>query len=158
MNDKNQKILEEINKTLNKINDRQEANELFSESDKLLNKVDSRVEYSTNQTQASFDRIHDKVFNFNNILIAVYMVLGTFPSETPVLKLWTVFFPIFNLIFLIYLEILQMGIHRFAANEKDWTEKERKDYVKKINRQTLLSLLSFALSLGCLIYLVIEIM
>ena len=152
------KILEEINKTLKEINARQETSELFSESDELLKKVDTRVDHSTNQIQASFDRIHDKVFNFNNILIATYMVLGTFPNESPILKLWTVIFPVFNLIFLILLEIRQMGIHRFAANEKAWTDKERNQYGKKINSQTLLSLLSFGLTLGCLIYLIIEIM
>lgn len=158
MEDKDIKILEEINKTLKEIYSRQETSDLFSESDELLKKVDTRVEHSTNQIQASFDRIHDKVFNFNNILIATYMVLGTFPSESPILRLWTVIFPVFNLIFLIYLEIRQMGIHRFAANEKAWTDKERNQFGKKINSQTLLSLLSFGLTLGCLIYLIIEIM
>jgi hypothetical protein len=158
MEDKDIKILEEINKTLKEINARQETSELFSDSDELLKKVDTRVDHSTNQIQASFDRIHDKVFNFNNILIATYMVLGTFPNESPILKLWTVIFPVFNLIFLILLEIRQMGIHRFAANEKAWTDKERNQYGKKINSQTLLSLLSFGLTLGCLIYLIIEIM
>jgi len=158
MEDKDIKILEEINKTLKEINARQETSELFSDSDELLKKVDTRVDHSTNQIQASFDRIHDKVFNFNNILIVTYMVLGTFPNESPILKLWTVIFPVFNLIFLILLEIRQMGIHRFAANEKAWTDKERNQYGKKINSQTLLSLLSFGLTLGCLIYLIIEIM
>ena len=103
MEDKDIKILEEINKTLKEINARQETSELFSDSDELLKKVDTRVDHSTNQIQASFDRIHDKVFNFNNILIATYMVLGTFPNESPILKLWTVIFPVFNLIFLIFL-------------------------------------------------------
>jgi len=157
MEDKDLKILEEINKTLKEINARQETNELFSESNELLKKVDERVEHSTNQIQNSFDRIHDKVFNFNNILIATFMVLGTFPNESPIIQLWTVVFPISNLIFLIYLEIRQMEIHRFVANEKDWTDIERSQYGKKINTQTLLSLLSFGLSLGCLIYIVIEI-
>lgn len=157
MEDKDLKTLEEINKTLKEINTRHVKNELLSEPDDILKKVDERVEHSTNQIQNSFDRIHDKVFNFNNILIATYMVLGTFPNKSPIIELWTVVFPILNLIFLIYLEIRQMGIHRFAANEKEWTEIERSQYGKKINTQTLLSLLSFLLSLGCLIYLVIEI-
>jgi hypothetical protein len=157
MENKDLKILEEINKTLKEINTRQETNELISESAGILRKVDERVEHSTNQIQNSFDRIHDKVFNFNNILIATFMVLGTFPSNSPILELWTVVFPILNLIFLVFLEIRQMEIHRFAANEKEWTDIERSQYDKKINSQTLLSLLSFGLSLGCLIYLIIEI-
>jgi uncharacterized membrane protein len=86
------------------------------------------------------------------------MVLGPFPSEAPILKMWTVVFPIINLIFLICLEIRQMGIHRLAANEMHWTSVESEKYEKRINNQTLLSLLSFGLSLACLIYLVIKIM
>ena len=50
-----------------------------------------------------------------------------------------------------------MGIHRFAAHEKEWTAIERSQYGKKINTQTLLSLLSLGLSVGCLIYLVIKV-
>ena len=150
MVDKNLEILEEINTTLKEIN-------IHNETNKLSKEIDKRVEYSTNQIQNSFDRIHDKVFNFNNILIATFMVLSTYPSKSPILDLWAVVFPIFNLIFLLYLEIRQMEIHRFAAKERDWTDIERNEYGKKLNSQTLLSLLSFCLSLGCLIYLIIKI-
>lgn len=158
MEDKNYKILEEINKTLKEINFRQESNELMVETNELMNKVERRVEQSTSQIQNSFDRIHEKVFNFNNILIATFMVLATFPNDSPILKLWTVVFPIINLIFLIYLEIRQMGIHRFASNEKRWTSAEREKYGKQISSQNLLSLLSFGLSLACLLFLIIKIM
>ena len=98
------KILEEINKTLKEINVRQKIGEENHDINKVLDVVDRRVEHSINQIQNSFDRIHDKVFNFNNILIGAFMVLGTFPSEIPIIKLWTVFFPISNLMFLIWLE------------------------------------------------------
>lgn len=158
MEDKNYKILEEINKSLKEMNIRQQSDEMMADTNEIMDRVERRVEHSTNQIQNSFDRIHDKVFNFNNILIATFMVLGTFPSDSPILKLWTVVFPIINLIFLIWLEIRQMEIHRFAANEKEWTSVERKKYGKRISSQTLLSLLSFGLSLACLIYLVIKIM
>ena len=158
MEEKNYIILEEINLSLKEINIRLQSDKLMYESNQIMDRVENRVEHSTNQIQNSFDRIHDKVFNFNNILIATFMVLGTFPSESPTLRLWTIVFPIINLIFLIWLEIRQMGIHRFASNEKEWTSVEREKYGKRINSQTLLSLLSFGLSFACLIYLVIKIM
>lgn len=139
------------------MNIRQKSNEMMSDSNQLIEKVERRVEYSTNQIQNSFDRIHDKVFNFNNILIATFMVLGTFPNEAPILPLFTVIFPIINLIFLIWLEIRQMEIHRFTSNEEKWTSVERESLGQKIKNQTLLSLLSFALSFGCLVYLIIQI-
>ena len=154
MNDNTEETLKEISATLKEINSRQKMNERFSEMDDILAKVDRRVEYSTQQIQNSFDRIHDKVFNFNNILIAAFLVLGTFPPQSPLMKLWTVVFPILNLIFMIALEIRQMEIHRFASREVEWTESDRNKYGRKINSQTLLSLLSFALSLACLVYLI----
>ena len=150
----NNEILNEINQTLQKINHRQETSELLAESNKLFDKSDRRVENSLNQIQNTFDKIHDKVFNFNNILIGAYLVLGTFPSESPKLKLWTTIFPIINLVYLVYIDIQQMEIHRFASREQEWTAPEREEYGKKISKQTRLSLLALLLSLGCLIYLI----
>lgn len=150
------KVLDEINKSLQDINRRQDTIERLSESEKLISKVENRVDNSLNQIQTSFDRIHDKIFNFNNIMIASYMVLGTFPSSAPILPLWTVIFPIANLIYLIYLDVSQMEIHRFASNEMKWTSKERGIYGKKIFRQTWCSLIAMGLSLGCLTYIVIN--
>jgi len=154
MEKESQKILEEINKSLKEINARQQTAEMFAETDKLFDKSDRRVEHSINQIQNSFDRIHDKVFNFNNILIGAYLVLGTFPDNSPKLELWTVIFPILNLVFLIYIDVRQMEIHRFASNEQEWTDKERDLYGKKISKQTNFSLFALFLSLCCLTYLI----
>lgn len=150
------KILEDIKKHLQEINAREKMAEMLSETDKLIEKSDRRVEHSLNQIQNTFDRIHDKVFNFNNILIGAYLVLGTFPDNSPKLKLWTVIFPILNLIFLIYIDFRQMEIHRFASNEQEWTNSERNEYGTRINKQTRLSLFALFISLICLIFLVIK--
>ncbi|MFC7774072.1 hypothetical protein [Flavobacterium sp. GCM10027622] len=147
-------ILKNINKSLAEINVREQTREMFAESEKVLEKTDRRVEDSTNQIQNTFDRIHDKVFNFNNILIGAFLVLGTYPGNAPILKLWTIVFPIFNLIYKIVLDVEQMGIHRFAANQKEWEKGDMEEYGKRINRQTLRSLFSFFLSFCCLMYLI----
>lgn len=149
-------ILRHISQTLQKINHRQETDELVSESNKLFEKSDSRVENALNQIQNAFDRIHDKAFDFNNILIGAYLVLGTYPSDSPQLRLWTVTFPLINLVYLVYIDIRQMEIHRFAAREQEWTAVEREEYSNRISKQTRLSLLALVLSLGCLIYLIIQ--
>ena len=155
-NEKTIELLEEIKKNIQEINRRQDTEEVFSEPNKLIHKVEKRVEHSLNQIQVSFDRIHDKVFNFNNIMIGAFLILGTFPSHSPILKLWTVIFPIINLIYLIVIDVRQMEIHRFASREMEWTSIERENFGRKINTQTLLSLGAFALSLGCLIYIIIK--
>lgn len=163
MEKENTEILKQISNTLDKINARQEKVELLSESNRLLeesNKLyeqaDRRVESSLNQIQNSFDRVHDKIFNFNNILIGATLVLGTFPDKSPILSIWTVIFPILNLVFLVYLDIRQMEIHRFAAKEQEWTSIERDKHGRKIRQQTLLSLLALLLSLGFLVYLIVR--
>lgn len=150
------KLLEQINKNLIDINVRENTYEMMAETNKLLDKSDRRVENALNQIQNTFDRIHDKVFNFNNILIGAFLVLGTFPSEAPHVKLWTIVFPIVNMVFLIYIDYRQMEIHRFAAGEQEWTNIEREEYGSKIRNQTQLSLLALFLSLICLIYLIIK--
>ena|SRR5690606_19936631 len=150
-------LLEEINQLLAEINARQELDELMSESNKLFDKSDRRVENSLNQIQNTFDRIHDKVFNFNNILIGAFLVLGTFPSDNPIVDLRTIIFPVFNMVFMIYIDYRQMEIHRFAAGEQDWTEMDREEYGKKINKQTILSLFSLFLSVVCLVFLIFTI-
>ena len=62
-------LLEDIKKSMRSIDARQETNEVFSDSNKLLAQVEERSEHFTRQIQSTFDRIHDKVFNFNNIKI-----------------------------------------------------------------------------------------
>ena len=151
-------LLKEISKSLNEINSRQAAKELFTESEELFKRFDNRVEYAMHQIQNTLDRIHDKVFNFNNILIGAFLVLGTYPNNDPKLELWTIVFPILTMAFMIYLDIKQMGIHRFASNEQEWKGSEAKQYGKKINQKTWLSLLSLVMSIGCLCYLVFKVL
>ncbi len=151
------KLLEKINNTLTEINIRQQTAEIFKETDKLFEKSDRRVETATNQIQNTFDRIHDKIFNFNNILIGAFLVLGTFPSENPIVNLWSIIFPIFNMAFMIYIDIRQMEIHRYATGEQDWSDAERNEYGRKIDIQTRYSILSLLLSIACLTYLIIKI-
>lgn len=151
------KLLEQINKSLTEINVREKTSEMMEETNKLFDKSDRRVEYATNQIQNTFDRVHDKIFNFNNILIGAFLVLGTFPDNAPYVKLWTIIFPIINMAFMIYIDIRQMEIHRYAAGEQEWSNKERDEYGRKIKKQTMISLLSLFLSIGCLIYLIIKV-
>ena len=157
MKDRQIELLEEIDKSLKELNVRENIREEMSDSNKTLQKIDNRVEYSTNQIQNSFDRIHDKVFNFNNIILGAFLVLSTYPSNSPIINMWLIIFPIAILIFLVWLEIRQMGIHRLAAKENEWTSKELKEYGDRINKQTLLSLLSFVLSISSLLYLIYKI-
>ena len=149
-------ILKQIDKSLVEINVRQRTSEMMEETNKLFDKSDRRVEFATNQIQNTFDRVHDKIFNFNNILIGAFLVLGTFPNDNPHVKLWTIIFPILNMVFMIYIDIRQMEIHRYATGEQEWNKAERDRYGQKIKQQTRLSLFSLLHSVCCLIYLIIK--
>lgn len=59
-----------------------------------------------------FDRIHDKLFNYNNILIAGFFTLSKIDDSVSVK---TIFIPIANLIFLIYVEYRMMEKSRFES-------------------------------------------
>lgn len=142
--------IREISDTLKEINRRQELGGLFEKSER-------RVENATYKIQESFDRIHDKVFNFNNVLVGAYLVLGTFPSDAPKLNIWTTIFPILVLIYLVYLDWRQMEIHRYATGEMEWTQVERDEYGKKLKKQTQLSFLALVCSVACFIYLLLKI-
>lgn len=150
-------LLNKINRNISELKIDQTGKELTNESEKLFSIIEDRVDYSIIQIQATFDRIHDKVFNFNNILVGAYLLLGTFPGDKPILKLWTIIFPIINLAYMILIDVRQMEIHRFASKEMDWTEGDRNKYGVKIQTQTLLSLIAFLLSLACLLYVIIRI-
>jgi len=156
MDNYQQDLIKKIHEVLVKMNVREETNDKGKESELNSNKRDRRVEHATHQIQNSFDRIHDKIFQFNNILIAAYLVLGTFPSDQPMLKLGWILIPTINLVFLMFLEHRQMEIHRYASTEPDWTNEDGEKYGRMIQFQTLLSFLSFLISIFGLAYLLFK--
>lgn len=98
-----------------------------------------------------FDRIHDKLFTFNNILIAGYFALSKFENE---ISLATILIPISNLAFLIYIEYRMMEKSRFESNIRDCTMKDISLYGRRINQTNRFSLLSiFSTSIVTVLFL-----
>ena len=60
-----------------------------------------------------FDRLHDKLFTFNNIMIAGYFALSKIETTIP---LKNILIPIFNLVFLIFIEYWMMELSRTEAD------------------------------------------
>lgn len=60
-----------------------------------------------------FDRIHDNLFNYNNILIAGFFALGQVDKTVSVK---TVIIPLVNLVVLIYIEYKMMEKSRIESN------------------------------------------
>jgi histidinol dehydrogenase len=84
---KTTEILVEIRDLLQKNETRVSVDELTSESEPLINKVEKEGDEAALKIQSSFDRIHDKLFSVNSILIAAFVGFGKFPSQDPSLAL-----------------------------------------------------------------------
>ncbi|MDY7396677.1 hypothetical protein UMM65_15615 [Aureibaculum sp. 2210JD6-5] len=152
------KILEKILELLAKNEARISTNEFSSEGDKLIEKAEREGEEASKKIQSTFDRIHDKLFTVNGILVASFFGLGKFPTDNPIVSLWLVLLPIFVLCYLIYLEQQQMEIYRHASQRMNWSfDKDVAKYGKMISRQNLKSLFAIIVTFGLFIYLAIKV-
>ncbi|MDQ8011538.1 MAG: hypothetical protein REI96_03740 [Flavobacterium nitrogenifigens] len=96
-----------------------------------------------------FDRIHDKLFVFNNILIAGFFALSKIENPIPVK---TIFIPILNLCFLIFIEYEMMEKSRFESSIKTQPFDKYDSHGKRITRTNLYSLLSIITTLSVTIF------
>lgn len=151
-------ILKQIHDLLQKNEARVSADELTSESERLIKKAEKDGDEVAQKIQSSFDRIHDKLFSVNGILIAAFVGFGKFPAQDPIFNICIALFPLLNIFYLIFLEQRQMEIYRHASQRMNWnlsTDVEK--YGKMINKQNLRSLLAILTTLGLSIYLAVKI-
>lgn len=94
------------------------------ELDEMNERFKKREEEGLKNLLKYFDRIHDKLFTFNNILIAGYFALSKLEKS---ISLLTILIPIANLVFLIFIEYRMMEKSRFEAYI---TEKPQSDIAK----------------------------
>lgn len=148
------KILQQILKLLVKNEVRIDSNERMSEGDGLIKKAEREGEEASKKLQTTFDRIHDKLFTINSILIALYIGFAKFPDDNPLLSLWYVLLPIGNIFYLVFLEISQMSIFRHASQRMNWNfSSDVEKYGRMINRQNLKSLLAWIITISLTIFL-----
>jgi hypothetical protein len=88
-----------------------------------------------------FDRIHDKLFAFNNILIAGYFALSKLDNSMPV---FNILIPICNLCFLVYMEFRMMEKSRFESCITNKPMSQINKYGKAIQNTNSYSLLTIA--------------
>lgn len=92
-----------------------------------------------------FDRIHDNIFTYNNLLIGAYFALAQFQSN---ISRWTILFPLINLWFLIWIDYRMMEKSRYEASIMSQPFNTFDKHGKKIRNTNLLSLLSILTTLG----------
>lgn len=96
-----------------------------------------------------FDRIHDKLFTFNNVLIAGYFALSKVVQE---ISVFNIIIPIVNLAFLIYLEYRMMEKSRFEAGIRNKNKEQIQRHGTTINKTTLYSLSAIVSTSGVTLY------
>lgn len=110
-------------------------------SDEELDKIDENFrkteEEGVKNILRYFDRIHDKLFTFNNILIAGYFALSKFVDTISTLN---IIIPIINLGFLIFIEYRMMNKSRFESDVRKKTKEQLDKHGISINKTNLYSL------------------
>lgn len=151
-------ILQRILEILEKNEARIQANELTADGDNLIKKAEKDGDDASKKIQSTFDRIHDKLFTINGILVASFFGLGKFPTDNPITSLWLVILPICVLGYLVFLEQQQMEIYRHASQRMNWNlDTDVAKYGRMINRQNIKSLFAIIVTFGLFIYLAIKV-
>jgi len=107
-------------------------------------------------TQKYFDRMHDKIFNLNNMMIAAYFALIAFKQDV---ANWILFVPLFNLLALLKVDYLMLQRARIQANITSVGEKDLNRYgtiTKNANLYSLLCILSTLIVLAVFCYFLIK--
>jgi len=92
-----------------------------------------------------FDRIHDKLFSFNNIMIVGYFALSKIETE---INIEYILIPIGNLIYLIFIEYKMMELSRTESNLKEIPiDKLNKKLYSRYKSVTLMSLFAIVTTL-----------
>jgi hypothetical protein len=84
-----------------------------------------------------FDRINDKLFQLNNMVIAGYFALIVIQPQT---SSWLILIPIVNFFFLLYVDYQMMEKSRLESNLRSLSVDERQTHARLIDNSTYYSL------------------
>jgi hypothetical protein len=120
----------------------------FEETDRTLKEIEARMnqreEKGIENTLKYFDRIHDHLFNFNNLLIAGYFALASLNKPVGMMN---ILFPLSNMAFLLFIEFRMLNKSRFEAEIKSKTPEEIESWghgIQKTNQYSLFAIFSTA--------------
>lgn len=109
-------------------------------------KIDKIKEDAVKNILSHFNRINDKLFTFNNILIGGYFALSRIEAD---INIKVIIIPLLNLVFLIFLEYLMMEKSRKEASVDELGLEEFIHFAEnKETKTTLYSLLAIISTLS----------
>jgi len=114
----------------------------FEESERELARIEANFTKAEEEGKQNilkhFDRIHDKLFDLNNIMLAGYFALAAIVKTVSVL---TFIIPVINLVILIYIEYQMMEKSRLQSNYKSLSTNDFEKVGKMVQKTNLYSLL-----------------
>lgn len=128
--------------------------DIFKDIDEMTNKFEEQEKQGQRDVLRYYDRIHDKLFSFNNMLIAGYFVIIAMPNST--MSPWWMILPIINMLHLVFVDYEMMEKSRFDSNIMNKSEKEIYQYGKRISKTTLRSLFTIISTLTTTIIFLIQ--
>ncbi len=115
----------------------------FEESEREQKRIDENFDRTEVEGLKNilkhFDRIHDKLFTFNNILIAGFFAISKIENS---ISVKTILIPIINLCFLMFIEYEMMEKSRFEASIKSQNFDKFESHGRRISRTNWYSLCS----------------
>ncbi|GGG51644.1 hypothetical protein [Epilithonimonas arachidiradicis] len=117
----------------------QEIEETFKSIEKTTASLEKTAYDGTRDILRYFDRIHDKLFTFNNIMIVGFFTISKMKEGVPI---ELILVPLLNLCFLMYIEFRMMEKSRFEANILEKSKTQIEEQGKQIRKSTNYSLLS----------------
>lgn len=132
----------------------EELDDVFKEVDEITNNFKEWEKQGQRDILRYYDRIHDKLFSFNNMLIAGYFVIIAIPNST--MNPWWMILPIINMLLLVFVDYEMMEKSRFESDIMNKSKKEIYQHRKKISKTTLRSLFTIILTLLVTIVFIIQ--
>ena len=116
----------------------EEIEESLKEADEMINNFKEQEKQGLRDILRYYDRIHDKLFSFNNMLIAGYFVIIAIPNSQT--NPWWILLPIFNMLNLVFVDYEMMEKSRFESAIMSKSQKEIQNHGKRISKTTWRSL------------------
>lgn len=132
----------------------EEIEESLKEADEMINNFKEQEKQGLRDILRYYDRIHDKLFSFNNMLIAGYFVIIAMPNSQT--NPWWILLPIFNMLNLVFVDYEMMEKSRFESAIMSKSQKEIQNHGKRISKTTWRSLFTIISTLIVTFVFVIE--
>lgn len=131
----------------------EECRELGIMTEQELRDMDLRFERMEEagiaDTQKYFDRMHDKLFSLNSLLIAGYFALIAIRKDVPS---WSIIIPTLNSVLLFYIDYRMLLRSRLQACITTLDEKRRNKYGSIMQKTNLYSLLSIYSTIAVVLF------